>query len=55
MPTTTQALDSQEWGRVLGVAPMSDVNFDKYPSCLSWQILNKNRGRTADRTCSIIY
>ena len=34
---------------------MSDVNFDRYPSCLSWQVLNKNRGRTADRTCSILY
>ena len=33
---------------------MSDVNFDKYPSCLSWQFLNKNRGRVADRTCSIL-
>ena len=33
---------------------MSDVNFDKYPSCLSWQVLNKNRGRMADRTCSIL-
>ena len=32
---------------------MSDVNFDKYPSCLSWQVLDKNRRRTADRTCSI--
>ena len=36
-----------------GVVPMSDVNFDKYPSCLSWQDLNKIRGRMADRTCSI--
>ena len=34
---------------------MSDVNFDRYPSCLSWQVLNKNRGRTADRTCSITF
>ena len=34
---------------------MSDVNFDRYPSCLSWQVSNKNRGRTADRTCSIVY
>ena len=34
---------------------MSDVNFDKYPSCLSWQVLNKNRERMADRTCSILY
>ena len=23
---------------------MSDVNFDQYSSCLSWQVLNKNRG-----------
>ena len=23
--------------------PMSDVNFDKNPSCQSWQVLNKNR------------
>ena len=30
------------------VVPMSDVNFD--PSCLSRTILNKNRGRMADRT-----
>ena len=34
---------------------MSDVNFDKYPSCLSWQVLNKNKGRMADRTSSTIY
>ena len=34
---------------------MSDVNFDKYPSCLSWQVLNKNSGRMADRTRSILY
>ena len=38
MPTTTQALDSQG-----GVVPMSYVNVDKYPSWLSWQVLNKNR------------
>ena len=54
IPTTTKALDSQD-GRGGGVVPMSDVNFDKYPSCLSWQVLNKNRGRMADRTCSILY
>ena len=35
--------------------PMSDLNFDKYPSCLSWQVLNRNRGRMADRTYSILY
>ena len=34
---------------------MSDVNFDKYPSCLSSEVLNKNSGRMADRTCSILY
>ena len=35
---------------------MLDVNnLDKYPSCLSWQVLNKNRGRMADRTCSILF
>ena len=34
---------------------MSDVNFDKYPSCLSWQVLNKNKGRMADRTSSTFY
>ena len=39
----------------MGNVPMSDVNFDKYPSCLSRQVLNKNRGRIADRTCSIVY
>ena len=22
-----------------GVVPMSDVSFDNYPSCLSWQVL----------------
>ena len=33
---------------------MSDVNFDKYLFCLSWQVLNKNSGRMADRTCSIL-
>ena len=38
-----------------GVVPMSDVNFDKNPSCRSWQVLNMNRGRMADRTCSIRY
>ena len=32
------------------VVPVSDVNFDKYPSCLPWQVLDKNRGRMADRT-----
>ena len=35
IPTTTQAVDSQVGGG--GVVPMSDVNLDKYPSCLSWQ------------------
>ena len=35
--------------------PMSDVNFDKYSSGLSWQVLNKNRGRIADRTMKILY
>ena len=34
---------------------MSDLNFDKYPSCLSWQVLNKNIGRMADRTFSFLY
>ena len=34
---------------------MSDVNFDKYPSCLLWQVLNKKRGKMAGRTCSILY
>ena len=34
---------------------MSDLNFDKYPSCLSWQVLNKNRERMSDRTYSILY
>ena len=33
---------------------MSDVNFDKYPFCLSWQVLNMTSGRMADRTCSIL-
>ena len=33
---------------------MSDVNLNKYPSCLSWQVLDKNR-RTADRTCGMFY
>ena len=28
--------------------PMSDVNFDKVFSCLSWQVLNKNRGRLTE-------
>ena len=28
--------------------PMSDVNFDKYSSCMSWQVLNKNRGRLTE-------
>ena len=27
---------------------MSDVNSDKYSSCLSWQVLNKNRGRLTE-------
>ena len=27
---------------------MSDVNFDKFSSCLSWQVLNKNRGRLTE-------
>ena len=34
---------------------MSYVNFDKYPFWLSWQVLNKNRGRMADRSCNIFY
>ena len=28
---------------------MSDVNFDKYPSCLLWQVLVKKRGRMDER------
>ena len=28
--------------------PMSDVNFDKFSSCLSWQVLDKNRGRLTE-------
>ena len=52
IPTTTQALDSQGGA---GVVHVSDVNFDEYPSYLSWQVLNKNIGRMADRTCSILY
>ena len=28
---------------------MSYVNFDKYPSWLSWRVLNKNRGRMANK------
>ena len=35
--------------------PMSNVNFDKYPSCQSRQVLDKNRERTNDSTCSILY
>ena len=34
---------------------MSYVNSDKYPSWLSWRVLDKNRGRMADRTCNILY
>ena len=34
---------------------MSYVNFDNYPFWLSWQVLNKNRGMMADRTCNICY
>ena len=28
--------------------PMSDVNFYKLSSCLSWQVLNKSRGRLTE-------
>ena len=35
-----KGLDSQEGGG--GTVPMSDVNFDKFSSCLSCQVLNKN-------------
>ena len=28
--------------------PISDVNFDKFYSCLSWQVLNKNSGRLTE-------
>ena len=34
--------------------PMSDVNFDKYFSCLSWQIFNKNRGRLSEHNYHIV-
>ena len=33
---------------------MSDVNFDKYPSRMSWQVSKKNRGRMADRVVFLI-
>ena len=33
--------------------PMSDINVVKYPCCLSLQVLDKNRGKTDDRSVSI--
>ena len=33
---------------------MSDVNFDTFSSCLSWQVLNKNRGRLTEPVVLLI-
>ena len=34
---------------------MSYVNFDKYPSWLSWRVLNKNRGEEGWLTEPVIF
>ena len=34
--------------------PQSDVNIDKFSSCLSWQVLNKNRRRLTEPVVFVI-
>ena len=50
-PHNYSSLDSQGGG---GDYAHVRCQFDKYSSCLSWQVLNKNIGRMADETCSIL-
>ena len=43
IPTSTQALVRSGRRGGGGVVSMSDINSNKHPSCLSWQVLDKNR------------
>ena len=42
IPTSTQALARSGRGGG-GFMSMSNINSNKHPSCLSWQVLDKNR------------